>query len=248
MRSCAYACVRRFTVRVLVPCYAEPLSVVSATVTAAMEADLPPGGSDWPACLLACTACNQRGATFNWETTFAASFLTPPGQLSSSPSPTWLASADAEHGAQNSIITNRWMNKRSMRLMSSKRGHWHLRTTQDCFWMNPHRFFDTRAHPASLPLGVRRELYLCDDGKDQSKRAWLETSYGESTAAKGRVHYVSGRCVHPELSATPGPKRAASLATRLCLGHMHSTSRWRTSCRQPSEFFSIRFSKLSQVP
>jgi hypothetical protein len=27
----------------LVPCYAEPLSVVSATVTAAMEADLPPG-------------------------------------------------------------------------------------------------------------------------------------------------------------------------------------------------------------
>lgn len=33
----------RFTVRVMVPCYAEPLSVVSATVTAAMEADLPPG-------------------------------------------------------------------------------------------------------------------------------------------------------------------------------------------------------------
>jgi hypothetical protein len=27
----------------MVPCYAEPLSVVSATVTAAMEADLPPG-------------------------------------------------------------------------------------------------------------------------------------------------------------------------------------------------------------
>lgn len=33
----------QFSMRVLVPCYAEPLSVVSATVTAAMEADLPPG-------------------------------------------------------------------------------------------------------------------------------------------------------------------------------------------------------------
>lgn len=43
--------------------------------------------------------------------------------------------------------------------------------------------------------GVRRELYLCDDGKDPTKRVWLETSYGEGTqnAAKGAVHYVCGR-------------------------------------------------------
>lgn len=75
----------RFTVRVLVPCYAEPLSVVSATVTAAMVADLPPG--------------------------------------------------------------------------------------------------------------VSRELYLCDDGKDPTKRVWLETNYGDSSGnvVKGKVHYVSGR-------------------------------------------------------
>jgi hypothetical protein len=38
---CTASC--RFTLRVLVPCFAEPLSVVSATVTAAMEAALPPG-------------------------------------------------------------------------------------------------------------------------------------------------------------------------------------------------------------
>lgn len=40
--------------------------------------------------------------------------------------------------------------------------------------------------------GVRRELYLCDDGKDANKRAWLETNYGEGSgnASKGRVHYV----------------------------------------------------------
>jgi hypothetical protein len=38
-----HVCACRFTVRVMVPCYAEPLSVVSATIAAAMEADLPPG-------------------------------------------------------------------------------------------------------------------------------------------------------------------------------------------------------------
>lgn len=43
--------------------------------------------------------------------------------------------------------------------------------------------------------GVRRELYLCDDGKDPTKRVWLETTYGESShnMTKGKVHYVSGR-------------------------------------------------------
>lgn len=55
-------CIRRFTVRVMVPCYAEPLSVVSATVTAAMEADLPPGAA-WPVLhmnpMLSSTATHQ---------------------------------------------------------------------------------------------------------------------------------------------------------------------------------------------
>lgn len=48
-----------------------------------------------------------------------------------------------------------------------------------------------------LFAGVRRELYLCDDGKDPTKRVWLETNYGEGSnnASKGNVHYVSGRCV-----------------------------------------------------
>jgi hypothetical protein len=41
--ACCCCCCCRFTVRVFVPCYAEALAVVSATVTAAMEADLPPG-------------------------------------------------------------------------------------------------------------------------------------------------------------------------------------------------------------
>jgi hypothetical protein len=45
--------------------------------------------------------------------------------------------------------------------------------------------------------GVRRELYLCDDGKDPTKRVWLETTYGQGSHSfgKGKVHYVSGRCV-----------------------------------------------------
>jgi endoglucanase len=37
LRSC------RFHVRVLVPCYKEELSVIAATVQAALDADLPPG-------------------------------------------------------------------------------------------------------------------------------------------------------------------------------------------------------------
>lgn len=43
--------------------------------------------------------------------------------------------------------------------------------------------------------GVSRELYLCDDGKDPTKRVWLETNYGEGSGnvGKGKVHYVSGR-------------------------------------------------------
>jgi hypothetical protein len=44
--------------------------------------------------------------------------------------------------------------------------------------------------------GVRRELYLCDDGKDPTKRVWLETTYGQGShnSERGKVHYVSGRC------------------------------------------------------
>jgi hypothetical protein len=43
---------------------------------------------------------------YSWATTFAASLLTPPGQSRSSQNCTRLASADAQHGAQNAIITN----------------------------------------------------------------------------------------------------------------------------------------------
>lgn len=53
----------------------------------------------------------------------------------------------------------------------------------------------TNVHSSRLLSGVRRELYLCDDGKDPTKRAWLETNYGDCSPAKGRVHYVSGRWV-----------------------------------------------------
>jgi cellulose synthase/poly-beta-1,6-N-acetylglucosamine synthase-like glycosyltransferase len=45
---------------------------------------------------------------------------------------------------------------------------------------------------ADLPPGVTRVLYLCDDGKDAEKRAWLEHNYGQGQ--RGQVHYVTGRC------------------------------------------------------
>lgn len=50
-------------------------------------------------------------------------------------------------------------------------------------------------HPHIWEAGVSRELYLCDDGKDPTKRVWLETNYGDSSGnvVKGKVHYVSGR-------------------------------------------------------
>uniref|UniRef100_A0A383V9F4 Glycosyltransferase 2-like domain-containing protein n=1 Tax=Tetradesmus obliquus TaxID=3088 RepID=A0A383V9F4_TETOB len=47
------------------------------------------------------------------------------------------------------------------------------------------------AMEVALPPGVTRELYLCDDGKDAEKRAWLEHTYGQGH--KGQVHYVTGR-------------------------------------------------------
>jgi cellulose synthase/poly-beta-1,6-N-acetylglucosamine synthase-like glycosyltransferase len=47
---------------------------------------------------------------------------------------------------------------------------------------------------ADLPPGVTRELYLCDDGKDAEKRAWLEQHYGRGH--RGQVHYVTGRCAY----------------------------------------------------
>ncbi|KAI8463876.1 MAG: nucleotide-diphospho-sugar transferase [Monoraphidium minutum] len=45
------------------------------------------------------------------------------------------------------------------------------------------------AMAADLPPGVTRHLYLCDDGKDPEKRAWLEEKYGSG----GCVSYVTGR-------------------------------------------------------
>lgn len=49
----------------------------------------------------------------------------------------------------------------------------------------------TAAMQADLPPGVTRELYLCDDGKDREKRAWLEKEFGDGQ--RGKVHYVTGR-------------------------------------------------------
>ncbi len=46
----------------------------------------------------------------------------------------------------------------------------------------------TAAMEAKLPPGVKRTLYLCDDGKDPNKKLWLE-----STFPAGEVKYVSGR-------------------------------------------------------
>jgi hypothetical protein len=45
---------------------------------------------------------------------------------------------------------------------------------------------------ADLPPGVTRTLYLCDDGKDPTKQAWLEQTYG-SSSSKGGTVYVTGR-------------------------------------------------------
>jgi cellulose synthase/poly-beta-1,6-N-acetylglucosamine synthase-like glycosyltransferase len=42
---------------------------------------------------------------------------------------------------------------------------------------------------ADLPPGVTRYVYLCDDGNDATKRAWLEERYG----SRGDVVYVAGR-------------------------------------------------------
>jgi cellulose synthase/poly-beta-1,6-N-acetylglucosamine synthase-like glycosyltransferase len=49
---------------------------------------------------------------------------------------------------------------------------------------------DTLKHAldAKLPVGVRREVYLCDDGNDKDKRKLVE----EEFRSKG-CHYVTGR-------------------------------------------------------
>lgn len=59
-----------------------------------------------------------------------------------------------------------------------------------CVWLLP-----------CVLVGVRRELYLCDDGKDPTKRAWLLQTFGDASvnARKGNVHYISGRCAHAEV-------------------------------------------------
>jgi endoglucanase len=44
---------------------------------------------------------------------------------------------------------------------------------------------------APLPPGVRRTLYLCDDGKDPNKKRWLEQAYPMDAV------YVSGRTRAP---------------------------------------------------
>jgi len=36
-------------------------------------------------------------------------------------------------------------------------------------------------------------LYLCDDGKDPEKQAWLTQNYGDGRL--GEVHYITGRSV-----------------------------------------------------
>eukprot|EP00775_Hariotina_reticulata_P006654 gene6654-6879_t len=49
----------------------------------------------------------------------------------------------------------------------------------------------TAAMEANLPPGARRMLYLCDDGKDPEKQAWLMQKYGDGRL--GEVHYITGR-------------------------------------------------------
>jgi hypothetical protein len=77
----------------------------------------------------------------------------------------------------------------------------HQCTCSRVFFDHDHTFLFCRSPLPGMTTtvtlaGVRRELYLCDDGKDPNKRAWLETNYGEGSdnATKGKVHYVSGRC------------------------------------------------------
>ncbi len=45
------------------------------------------------------------------------------------------------------------------------------------------------AMAAHLPPGVTRHLYLCDDGNDPIKKAFLQLEYGHT----GQVMYVTGR-------------------------------------------------------
>lgn len=44
---------------------------------------------------------------------------------------------------------------------------------------------------ATLPAGCARTVYLCDDGKDPEKRAWI----GESWPSKSCCFLATRRCV-----------------------------------------------------
>ncbi|GBF89253.1 six-hairpin glycosidase [Raphidocelis subcapitata] len=72
---------------------------------------------------------------------------------------------------------------------------------------------------ADLPPGVARILYLCDDGADPAKRAWLEEKWGNTgaaiyvtgrTRAKGEINGKSAnlnncltKVIYPDLAARP---------------------------------------------